>query len=53
MAIQNTANAGVDGVSESFVIYRPTGQIMWALVDGDAQSNINLQIGGDVFNLLA
>ncbi|MEQ9696167.1 hypothetical protein WNE31_18405, partial [Shimia sp. SDUM112013] len=39
----DTANAGADGISESFVIYRPTGQIMWALVDGDAQTSINLQ----------
>jgi Ca2+-binding RTX toxin-like protein len=49
----DTANAGVDGVSESFVIYRPTGQIMWALVDGDAQSSINIQIAGQTFDLLA
>jgi Ca2+-binding RTX toxin-like protein len=48
----DTANAGVDGVSESFVIYRPTGQIMWALVDGDEQSSINIQIGGETFDLL-
>jgi Tol biopolymer transport system component len=48
----DTANAGVDGVSESFVIYRPTGQIMWALVDGDAQSQINIQIAGQTFDLL-
>jgi RTX calcium-binding nonapeptide repeat (4 copies) len=48
----DTANAGVDGVSESFVIYRPTGQIMWALVDGDAQSQINIQIAGQTFDLM-
>ncbi|MCU9836531.1 hypothetical protein OEZ49_02015 [Ruegeria sp. WL0004] len=45
--------AGDDAVQEAFVIYRPTGQIMWALVDGQGQSSINLQIGGDVFDLLA
>ncbi|WP_282157541.1 calcium-binding protein [Shimia thalassica] len=45
--------SGDDDVAESFVIYRPTGQIIWALVDGDGQSSINLQIGGDVFDLLA
>ena len=49
----DTANAGADGVSESFVIYRPTGQIIWALVDGDAQRSINIQIAGQVFDLLA
>ncbi|MCU9837912.1 hypothetical protein OEZ49_09050 [Ruegeria sp. WL0004] len=54
----HTANAegeraGDDAVQEAFVIYRPTGQIMWALVDGEGQSSINLQIGGEVFDLLA
>ncbi|MCU9837769.1 pre-peptidase C-terminal domain-containing protein [Ruegeria sp. WL0004] len=44
--------AGDDAVQEAFVIYRPTGQIMWALVDGQGQSSINMQIGGDVFDLL-
>ncbi|WP_303425850.1 hypothetical protein [Shimia thalassica] len=39
-------------MEEAFVIYRPTGQIMWALVDGNSQASINLQIGGDVFDLL-
>ncbi len=45
--------AGDDDVMEAFVIYRPTGQIMWALVDGQGQSSINLQIGSEVFDLLA
>ncbi len=45
--------SGDDNVEEAFVIYRPTGQIMWALVDGGGQSSINLQIGQDVFDLLA
>jgi Ca2+-binding RTX toxin-like protein len=49
----NTPGAGAADVEEAFVIYRPTGQIMWALVDGAAQSQINLQIGGQVFDLLA
>jgi hypothetical protein len=51
--VTETANAGQAGVQEAFVIYRPTGQILWALVDGDAQGAINLQIGGQVFDLLA
>ena len=38
---------------EAFVIYKPTGQILWALVDGGGQDSINLQIGGDTFDLLA
>ncbi|MCV2888457.1 pre-peptidase C-terminal domain-containing protein [Ruegeria aquimaris] len=53
----HTANAegersGDDDVMEAFVIYRPTEQIMWALVDGQGQDSINLQIGADVFDLL-
>ncbi|MDO6481750.1 calcium-binding protein [Shimia thalassica] len=45
--------SGDDNIEEAFVIYRPTGQIMWALVDGAGRSAINLQIGQDVFNLQA
>ncbi len=45
--------SGDDDVQEAFVIYRPTGQIMWALVDGEGQSGINLQIGGEIFDMLA
>ena len=45
--------SGDDGVIEAFVIYKPTEQIMWALVDGGGQSSINLQIGSDTFDLLA
>ncbi|MFC3616077.1 hypothetical protein ACFORG_20190 [Lutimaribacter marinistellae] len=44
--------SGDDNVQEAFVIYRPTGQIMWALVDGEGQSSINLQIGTEMFDLL-
>ncbi len=45
--------SGDDNVEEAFIIYRPTGQIMWALVDGGGEASINLQIGGNVFDLLA
>ncbi|OZO45842.1 calcium-binding protein [Pseudomonas fluorescens] len=48
-----TAGAGTAGVEEAFVIYRPTGQILWALVDGGAQSEINLLMGGQTYDLLA
>ena len=54
----HTANAageraGDDAVQEAFVIYKPTGQIMWALIDGEGQDAINLQIAAasDVFDL--
>jgi Ca2+-binding RTX toxin-like protein len=45
--------AGDDAVQEAFVIYRPTGQILWALIDGAGQSEINIRIGTDTFDLLA
>ena len=46
--------AGDDAVREAFVIYKPTGQIIWALVDGEAENAIRLQISGssDYDNLL-
>jgi len=48
-----TAGAGNAGVTEAFVVYRPTGQILFALVDGGADAQINLQIGTQVFDLLS
>jgi Ca2+-binding RTX toxin-like protein len=47
-----TTGAGTAGVAEAFVIYRPTGQILWALVDGAAQEHINLMNGTQVYDLL-
>ncbi|SEM80074.1 hypothetical protein [Palleronia pelagia] len=49
--VTTTPTAGADAVQEAFVIYRPTGQILWALVDGDGQDAINLSLGGQVFDL--
>jgi Ca2+-binding RTX toxin-like protein len=51
--IANTPGAGEAGTDEAFVIYRPTGQILWALVDGAGQGSIDLQIGGQVIDLIA
>ena len=45
--------AGDDNVQEDFVIYRTTGQILWALMDGAGQDQINIRIGGNTFDLLA
>lgn len=47
-----TAGAGNAAVDEAFVIYRPTGQILFALVDGKAEDAIWLNIGGTSYNLL-
>jgi hypothetical protein len=51
--LTETENAGEAGVEEAFVIYRPTGQIMWALVDGAAQDEIILRIDGTDYDLMA
>ncbi|MEQ9696013.1 calcium-binding protein [Shimia sp. SDUM112013] len=49
----NTANAGEASVDEAFVIYKPTGQILWALVDGFGNAEINIRIAGVEYDLLA
>ncbi len=49
--VATTPTAGDGDVDEAFVIYRPTGQIMWALVDGDGQDEINLQLGSQIYDL--
>ncbi|MYM55880.1 hypothetical protein GR167_11255 [Rhodobacteraceae bacterium GS-10] len=46
-----TPNAGIADVQEAFIIYRPTGQILWALVDGGAQDHFNLMLGATVYEL--
>ena len=48
----NTANAG-DAEDEAFIVYRPTGQILWALVDGGAQDSIFIRIDGVDYDLVA
>ena len=49
-----TANAGLNDVSEAFVIYKPSGQIIWALIDGYGQDESDLRIAGNstVYDLL-
>jgi hypothetical protein len=49
-----TANAGLNDVSEAFVIYKLSGQTIWALIDGYGQDEIDLRIAGDstVYDLL-
>jgi serralysin len=48
----DTPNAGIQGVSEAFVIYKPSGQILWALVDGESQTDIFLRVAGVTFDIL-
>lgn len=45
--------AGDASVPEAFVIYRPTGQIVWTLIDGAGMDHIWLQIGDASYDLLA
>ncbi len=47
-----TQGAGSDESAEAFVINRPTGQILWALIDGSDQAGVLLGIGGRTFDLL-
>ncbi|MFN3938583.1 MAG: calcium-binding protein [Gemmobacter sp.] len=54
----HTANAqgvrsGNPNVMEAFVIHRPTGHIVWALVDGAGEPAIRLQLGPTVVDLLS
>lgn len=51
--LSNTAGAGDVGTDEAFVIHKPTGQILWALVDGAAQDEIRVSLDGETFDLLA
>ncbi|SPF81790.1 calcium-binding protein [Pseudoprimorskyibacter insulae] len=48
-----TASAGADTVQEVFITNKTTGVLLWALVDGDAQSELNVKVGANVFDLLA
>jgi len=49
----DTPNAGEAGVAEAFVIYRPTHQIIWALVDGAAEDHLWLRLGDVTYDLYA
>ena len=46
-------DAGDGHVAEAFILWRPTGQVLWALVDGAAQPEINLGLGGVIYDLLS
>ncbi|WP_417603924.1 nidogen-like domain-containing protein [Primorskyibacter flagellatus] len=49
--VGETPGAGEDGVPEAFVVYRPTGQILWALIDGGTQSSVTLFMTGQEYEL--
>lgn len=47
-----TANAGLADVRELFIVYEPSNTVLWALVDGELQGRVNIQIGNQVYGLL-
>ena len=47
-----TPGAGRADVAEAFVTYRPTGQVLWALVDGAAQPTLTVQAGTQLFEIV-
>ncbi len=49
----NTPNAGAADIEEVFITHRPSGNLLWALIDGDAEAELNIRIGTEVFDLLA
>lgn len=53
VTLANTDGAGNAGIDEAFVTHVPSGQVLWALVDGGAEMSIMLTAGGDTFDLLA
>jgi Ca2+-binding RTX toxin-like protein len=48
-----TTGAGSASVDEVFVTHISTGVLLWALVDGDAQTELNVKAGGVTFDLLS
>ncbi len=49
-----TEGAGDAAVMEAFIGYQPTGQTLFALIDGAGEAEINIRLAnGDVFDLLA
>lgn len=48
-----TQSAGEATVEEAFITHKPSGVLLWALVDGAGQDALNLRIGSEVFDLLA
>jgi len=48
----STDGSGSADVAEAFVTHIPSGQILWALVDGAAQDDINVTVGTETFDLM-
>ena len=48
----STPEAGAVEAQEAFIIYVPTAQILWALVDGSDLDQITLRIAGTEVDLI-
>lgn len=49
----NTAGAGSAALREAFITYIPNADIIWALVDGEAQTELIVVIDGTAYDLLS
>ena len=47
-----SSGSGDLAIDEAFVTYQPTGQILWAMVDGSNEAEINLVLDGNTYDLL-
>ena len=45
--------AGDAAIDEAFVTFDPTGQVLWTLIDGAGDTEINLSLYGNLIDLLA
>ncbi|TCS60030.1 hemolysin type calcium-binding protein [Primorskyibacter sedentarius] len=50
--LAHTPGVGSASVEEAFVVHTPSRQIIWVLVDGADEAAIQLQSGGQAFDLL-
>ena len=49
--LAETEGAGEAGIPEAFVVYRPTGRIVWALVDGGGEDTLTLIVSGQAYDI--
>jgi hypothetical protein len=49
----STPNAGDAAIDEVFITHIPSGTLLWALVDGDAQTEITVKAMSQTFDLLS
>lgn len=44
---------GDDSVKEAFIIYKPSGDVIWTLDDGAGENHIDITLDGSTYDLLA